>query len=166
MTNPEKSILHSSNEGTSQFLTFILAGEEYGVEILRVQEIRSWEEPTEIPNTPDYVLGVINLRGTVVPIVDLRRRFNLDNIDFDKTTVVVVVKVKHHKGERTMGLVVDAVSDVYDIQPDQIQPSPDFGGIVSTEFVQGLAKIDEKMIILLELDLLINQGVLSDTGKL
>lgn len=165
MTNSDTAMMHEKNEGTSQYLTFLLAGEEYGVEILRVQEIRGWEQPTDIPNTPDYVLGVINLRGTVVPIIDLRKRFNLENVGFGKTTVVVVVKVQHKKGERTMGLVVDAVSDVYDILPEQIRPSPDFGGVVSTEFVKGLAKINKNMIILLDLDLLINQGVLSEASN-
>lgn len=165
MTNSDTALMQDKNEDTSQYLTFMLAGEEYGVEILRVQEIRGWEPPTDIPNTPDYVLGVINLRGTVVPIIDLRKRFDLENVEFGKTTVVVVVKVQHGKGERTMGLVVDAVSDVYDILPEQIRPSPDFGGVVSTEFVKGLAKINKNMIILLDLDLLINQGVLSEAGN-
>ncbi|HKK15453.1 MAG TPA: chemotaxis protein CheW [Gammaproteobacteria bacterium] len=165
MTNSDTALMQDKNEDTSQYLTFMLAGEEYGVEILRVQEIRGWEPPTDIPNTPDYVLGVINLRGTVVPIIDLRKRFDLENVEFGKTTVVVVVKVQHEKGERTMGLVVDAVSDVYDILPEQIRPSPDFGGVVSTEFVKGLAKINKNMIILLDLDLLINQGVLSEAGN-
>lgn len=165
MTNSDTALMQDRTEGTSQYLTFILAGEEYGVEILRVQEIRGWEPPTDIPNTPDYVLGVINLRGSVVPIIDLRKRFGLENVEFGKTTVVIVVKVQHKKGERTMGLVVDAVSDVYDIQPEQIRPSPDFGGVVGTEFVKGLAKINKNMIILLDLDLLINQGVLSEAGN-
>ena len=165
MTNSDTALMQDKNEDTSQYLTFMLAGEEYGVEILRVQEIRGWEPPTDIPNTPDYVLGVINLRGTVVPIIDLRKRFDLEEVEFGKTTVVVVVKVQHKKGERTMGLVVDAVSDVYDILPEQVRPSPDFGGVVSTEFVRGLAKINKNMIILLDLDLLINQGVLSEASN-
>lgn len=161
MTNTDVFIKENNND-TSQYLTFMLSGEEYGVEILRVQEIRGWESPTEIPNTPDFVLGVINLRGTVVPIIDLRKRFDMDKIEFGKTTVVVVVKVHHENGERTMGLVVDAVSDVYDIQTDQIQPSPEFGGVVNSEFVKGLAKINKNMIILLDLDKLINMGVLNE----
>lgn len=147
---------------TSQYLTFILAGEEYGVEILRVQEIRSWEQPTEIPNTPDYILGVINLRGTVVPIVDLRKRFCLEQAVVSSTTVVIVVKVQHSRGQRIVGMAVDAVSDVYNIQPEQIRPVPEFGGVIHTEYVQGLATIEDGMIILLDIDALINVGILSN----
>ena len=154
---------------SDQYLTFLLADEEYGVNILRVQEIRGWESATSIPNTPDYILGVINLRGTIVPILDLRRRFGLSNTEFDGTTVVVVVKVKHDGTERTVGMVVDAVSEVYNVSKEMIRDAPDLGGAaISTDFVMGLAPVDEKMIILLDVDLLIQKGVLeiSDTEKL
>jgi len=147
--------------GSDQYLTFILAGEEYGIDILRVQEIRGWEKVTNIPNTAEYVLGVINLRGTVVPIIDLRKRFGLSGMEFTATTVVVVVKVEHQKSERTIGLVVDAVSEVYNIPEEIIRDAPDLGGAISTEFIKGLATIDEKMIILLDINLLVNIGVLA-----
>jgi purine-binding chemotaxis protein CheW len=152
-------------DATNQYLTFLLAGEEYGVDILKVQEIRSWEQPTMLPNTVDYVLGVINLRGTVVPIIDLRRRFSMDKSQFGQTTVVVVVKVSSADKERTVGIVVDAVSEVYNVSDDQIRPAPDLGGAISTEFVKGLATMDEKMIILLDIDKLITAGVLKEIEK-
>ena len=115
-----------------------------------------------LPNTLDYVLGVINLRGTVVPIIDLRRRFALDQAQFDQTTVVVVVKVTGADKERTVGIVVDAVSEVYNVHDEQIRPAPDLGGAISTEFVKGLATLDEKMLILLDIDKLITAGVLRE----
>lgn len=138
-----------------QYLTFILAGEEYGVDILRVQEIKGWDKATPIPNTPDYIKGVINLRGTVVPIIDLRRRFSLDSIEYGNTTVIMVLKVNGEKGERTMGFVVDAVSDVYTVDKSQLKPAPDFGGSVSADFIKGLVTVDSKMVILLDIDRLV-----------
>ena len=141
---------------TEQYLTFMLAGEEYGVDILRVQEIKGWDRVTPIPNTPMYVLGVINLRGTVVPVLDLRARFDLPAIEVGPTTVVIVLKIKSQDHERTLGVVVDAVSEVYNVSDDVIGPTPDFGGEISTEFVKGLARVDDKMVILLDVDNLID----------
>lgn len=146
---------------TDQYLTFILAGEEYGVDILRVQEIKGWDSVTPIPNTPDYIKGVINLRGTIVPIIDLRHRFSLDEIPYGATTVVIVLKVNSDKGNRTMGIVVDAVSDVYNVATDEMKPPPDFGTI-SIDYVKGLATVDEKMVIALDIDRLLNSGVVED----
>ncbi|MFH0342606.1 MAG: chemotaxis protein CheW [Chromatiales bacterium] len=142
-----------------QYLTFVLAGTEYGVDILRVQEIKGWDTATEIPNTPEYIRGIINLRGTVVPIVDLRKRFHMEAVAYGNTTVVVVLKVRGAGGERTMGFVVDAVSDVYNITADQIKAVPNFGTSVSTEFVRGLAAVGDKMVILLEIDQLVDAGI-------
>jgi purine-binding chemotaxis protein CheW len=142
-----------------QYLTFILAGEEYGVDILRVQEIKGWDKATPIPNTPDYIKGVINLRGTVVPIVDLRRRFGLEQIDYGSTTVIMVLKVRGEKGERTMGFVVDAVSDVYNVDRSQMKSAPDFGGSVNSDFIKGLVTVDTKMIILLDVDRLVTTNL-------
>jgi purine-binding chemotaxis protein CheW len=146
-------------ENANQFLTFMLAGEEYGVDILRVQEIKGWENATEIPNTPEYIRGVMNLRGTIVPIVDLRSRFELEKVEYSNTTVVIVLKIKTEKSEKTIGFVVDAVSDVYNVTEEQLKPSPDFGNSVSTEFVKGLATVDEKMLILLDIDHLIDVDI-------
>ncbi len=146
----------------NQFLTFMLAGEEYGVDILRVQEIKGWDTVTKIPNTPEYIRGVINLRGTIVPIIDLRLRFNLDYLEYGVTTVVIVVKVNSEGGkERTMGIVVDAVSDVYNISNEDFRESPDFGSAVDTDFVKGLTTVNEKMVILLDIDHMLNSAELN-----
>ncbi len=156
----EESVIGLDSEtDANQFLTFMLAGEEYGVDILRVQEIKGWENATEIPNTPDYIEGVMNLRGTIVPIVDLRSRFELERVEYSNTTVVIVLKVKSGDSEKTIGFVVDAVSDVYNVTDEQLKPSPDFGKSVSTEFVSGLATVDEKMLILLDIDHLIDANI-------
>jgi purine-binding chemotaxis protein CheW len=147
---------------TNKYLTFVLATEEYAVDILRVQEIKGWNKITTIPNTPHYICGVINLRGTIVPIIDLRMRFNLDRLEYGPMTVVVVVKVISSKGkERTMGVVVDAVSDVYDVSDNDIKPPPDFGSSISTEFIKGLTTVDNKMVIVLDIDRLLNSNELA-----
>jgi len=144
-----------------QYLTFMLAGEEYGVDILRVQEIKGWDTVTKIPNTPEYIRGVINLRGTIVPIIDMRLRFNLEQLDYGATTVVIVVKVQGDNGkDRTMGIVVDAVSDVYNILNDDFRESPDFGTAVDTNFVKGLTTVNEKMVILIDIDHMCNSAEL------
>lgn len=148
-------------DGLDQYLTFMLADEEYGVDILRVQEIKGWDGVTPMPNMPNYILGVINLRGTVVPIIDLRKLFQLDSVPFDKTTVVIVVRISSEdENERTMGIVVDAVSEVHNICSTEIKPSPDFGGACSTESIKGLATQDDRMLIMLDIDHLLNNGVL------
>lgn len=154
----EYDITHQIESGTAggQYLTFMLAGEEYGVEILKVQEIKGWDKVTPIPNTPEHVLGVLNLRGAVVPIIDLRKRFSLDSIDYGPTTVVIVVKMLQDGQDRTVGLVVDAVADVYRLESSEIQPPPNMGGTIHTDFVRGLATVSEKMVILLEVDALID----------
>lgn len=151
----------SGDSDADQYLTFMLAGEEYGVDILRVQEIKGWDHVTPIPNTPKYIKGVINLRGTIVPIIDLRERFSLESIPYGLTTVVIVLKVNGEKGSRTMGIVVDAVSEVYNISEDSLKPAPDFGQAISTDFVKGLGTVDDKMIIVLDIDHLLNSSVLN-----
>ena len=152
----------SGTDSSEQYLTFMLAGEEYGVDILRVQEIKGWDKVTRIPHTPDYVLGVINLRGAVVPILDLRRRFGLETIEFGPTTVVIVVRVMSGRGERTVGVVVDAVSEVYNVDADDTKPPPDVCGSVDTVFVKALATIEEKMLILLDIDRLIGNSIVDE----
>src|SRR5580692_6196854 len=149
----------SAAETSEQYLTFMLAGEEYGVDILRVQEIKGWDKVTRIPHTPDYVLGVINLRGAVVPILDLRRRFGLETIVFGPTTVVIVVRVMSGLTERTVGMVVDAVSEVYNVDAADTKPPPDVCGSVDTVFVKALATVEEKMLILLDIDRLIANSI-------
>jgi purine-binding chemotaxis protein CheW len=150
--------------GSGQYLTFQLAGEEYGVDILRVQEIKGWERATRIPHAPHYVLGVINLRGAIVPIIELRRRFSLESVEFGPTTVVIVVKVAGERGERTVGMVVDAVCEVYNVAATDVNPPPEVGSSVDTAFVRGLAAVEDKMLILLDIDRLINASVLDGLG--
>jgi purine-binding chemotaxis protein CheW len=153
--------LQDQNSGTGQLLTFILGGEEYGLDILNVQEIRSWEQATSIPNTPDYVLGVINLRGLIVPIIDLRNRFEMEGTEYGPLTVIIIVKLSgNSKSSRTVGMVVDEVSDVYNIAEEDIGELPDLGSVVGTEFIKGVASVKEKMVIILDIDLLIDTGVL------
>ena len=154
-------MLLDSASGEDQYLTFILAGEEYGVDILRVQEIRGWGPVTPIPNTPGYIKGVINLRGSIVPIVDLRERFGLEAVTYGPTTVVIVLKVFHETRDRVMGVVVDAVSDVYNIRPDELKPAPDFGESATIEYVHGLGAVEDKMIIVLDIDHLLTIGDIS-----
>ena len=157
----ENSILQDQDADSVQYLTFMLANEEYGIDILRVQEIKGWETATAIPNAPGYILGVINLRGKVIPIVDLRTLFQLPSIEYGSSTVVIVVKVEYEGHSRTVGMVVDAVSEVYNISESMEQATPDFGGIVNVEFVKGLTTVDGNMIILLDIDKLINIGALN-----
>lgn len=123
-----------------EFLTFELGKEEYAVEILRVQEIRGWQRPDPLPNVPHYIKGVVDLRGTIVPIIDLRDRFNLP-VSYDATTVVVVVHVITSNGERVIGLVVDSVSDVQQFDVDNLQPAPDISTSVESQFILGLTTV-------------------------
>ncbi len=162
---PNKADARAPAAGAArQYLTFRLAGEEYGVDILRVQEIKGWERATRIPHAPSYMLGVTNLRGSIVPIIDLRRRFGLTVAEFGATTVVIVVRVAGENTERTVGVVVDAVCDVYSVADAAVQPAPEIGAGADSAFVKGLATIDGKMLILLDLDLLINASVFDALG--
>ncbi len=141
----------NENEQTDQYLTFIMADEEYGVDILRVQEIRGWESVTPIPNSPSHIKGVINLRGTIVPIVDLRKRFGLAEVNYGPLTVVIVLKVDTNKGDRIMGIVVDAVSDVYSLSHEDMKSAPDLGDQINTSYIKGLVNVNSKMVILLDI---------------
>jgi purine-binding chemotaxis protein CheW len=133
---------------SAQYLTFALGGAEYGVEIRKVQEIRGYAPTTPIPNTPPHVMGVMNLRGAIVPVVDLRRALGMPATEYTSFTVIVVVTV----GTRAMGLIVDAVSDVLDVERGAMQPTPDFGTQVDERFVRGLAHAGGKLVILLDID--------------
>jgi purine-binding chemotaxis protein CheW len=148
-------VMGSVAEGMQQYLTFELNGEHYGVEILRVQEIKGWNQVTPIPNTPPHLCGVSNLRGAIVPIVDLRLFFGMPFQAYTKTTVVVVLRVEDVT-QRRVGIVVDAVSDAHNVHPDDIRETPDFGDVVSTAFISGLTRIDDKMVMLLDVDTLLN----------
>jgi purine-binding chemotaxis protein CheW len=138
----------------SQFLTFQLGEELYGVDILRVQEIKGYTTVTKIPNTPSHIKGVLNLRGTIVPIIELRTKFGMPTIEYTMFTVIVVVVVQ----EKVMGLIVDAVSDVLDIAKSDIQPPPKFGAKIDVSFLNGIGKSGDKLIALLNMDQLLSDG--------
>ena len=137
-----------------QFLTFQLGEELYGVDILRVQEIKGYTAVTRIPNMPEYIKGVLNLRGTIVPIIELRTKFSMPHVDYTAFTVIVVVVVR----DKVMGLVVDAVSDVLDIDKKDIQPPPAFGAQVDVSFLNGIGKAGDKLVAILDIDQLLTEG--------
>ncbi|MGM0553336.1 MAG: chemotaxis protein CheW [Pseudomonadota bacterium] len=161
-----ESIQDPATAGDDQYLTFILADEEYGVDILRVQEIKGWERPTPLPNTPDYIRGVINVRGMIVPIIDMRRRFGMEPLEYGPTTVVIMLRVVNEDRDRVMGVVVDAVSEVYSIGGGDLQPAPDFSTRIGIDFVRGLATIDDKMILMLDIDTLLGPGLIASEHAL
>ena len=143
-TNPEKKVSGESRE----LLTFTLGSEEYGIDILKVQEIRGYEAVTTIAHAPEFIKGVINLRGIIVPIVDMRIKFKLGNVSYDETTVVIVLNFAN----RVVGMVVDGVSDVITLKEEQIKPAPEFGASLDTKYLQGLGTVDERMIILVDIE--------------
>ncbi|HET7809447.1 MAG TPA: chemotaxis protein CheW [Steroidobacteraceae bacterium] len=138
--------------GSRQVLTFSLGREVYGVDILRVKEIRGWSPVTRIPQSPGSVLGVLNLRGAIVPIIDLRVRFSLASAEFNAMTVIIVLSLRTGEGQRECGVVVDNVKDVVDIDVDNIRPVPSMSAGAASEFIQGITTIDEQMLILLNPD--------------
>ena len=131
----------------SQFVTFTIDDEEFGIEILKVQEIIGYTKPTHVPNSPEFIGGVINLRGVIIPIIDLRKKFHMPHKEYDKFTVVIVLEVVG----KTMGIIVDAVSDVLSLSDENIQPPPEFSKFKS-EFLKGMGKLGEKLVILLNID--------------
>jgi purine-binding chemotaxis protein CheW len=131
-----------------EFLAFKLGAEEYGIDILRVQEIRSYEEPTRIANAPAFIKGVVNLRGVIVPIVDMRLKFNLDNARYDSFTVVIVLNV----AGRVVGMVVDAVSDVITLTAEQLRPVPAFNSGIDSEHLLAIGALDQRMLILVDIE--------------
>jgi purine-binding chemotaxis protein CheW len=156
MATTDSTAIDMVAQDEQQYLTFIMAGEEYGVDILAVQEIRGWEQSTVIPNAPDYIKGVINLRGTIVPIMDLRARFGLPRVEYSPVTVVIILKVEGHHGERVMGIVVDAVSDVYTIAEGTTRRAPELSEDNNSMFIKGLVNVNDKMVILLDVSSLLS----------
>ena len=154
MTTHESQTGKSSNAG--EYLTFTLGQENYGLEILKVREIRGYDSVTRIANTPDYIKGVINLRGTIVPILDLRIKFGLPSPAYDQFTVVVILNV----AGRELGVVVDGVSDVVALTPEQVRPAPSLSPSVDTRYVTGLGALDDRMLILVDIERLIDSGAL------
>jgi purine-binding chemotaxis protein CheW len=148
-----------ANENTaggagSEFLTFRLGSEEYGIDILKVQEIRGYDTVTTIANTPAYIKGVINLRGAIVPIVDLRIRFNLGAVEYNQFTVVIILNL----GQRVTGIVVDSVSDVLALAPEQIRPAPELAATLDTRYITGLGTVGERMLILVDIEKLMGSN--------
>lgn len=146
-----------AEDGLKQVLTFSLGGETYGVDILRVQEIRGWSPVTPIPRSPPSMLGVLNLRGEILPVIDLRARFGLPAAEFTALTVIIVLSVRAARGQRECGIVVDDVRDVVDISPESIRPAPSMSGSSANEFIQGIATLDQLMLVLLKVDELVLQ---------
>ena len=145
----EKKVAHD-NHG-NEYLVFTLGKEEYGIEILKVQEIRGCERVTRLANTPEFITGVTNLRGVIVPIVDLRIKFDLAGVEINEKTVVIVLSLS----QRVVGIVVDGVSDVLSLNADEIKPAPDFSVTLSTDYLLGLGSVDERMIILVDIEKLL-----------
>ncbi|MDN4060793.1 chemotaxis protein CheW [Massilia sp. YIM B02769] len=140
------------NDGVLEALAFKLGNEEYGIKILKVQEIRGYESVTRIASAPEHVKGVVNLRGTIVPIVDMRIKFNLGTPTYNQFTVVIILNIQ----DRVVGMVVDSVSDVISLTAEQIKPAPDMGGALNTDYLIGLGTVDERMIILVDIDRLMS----------
>ncbi|OZI32624.1 chemotaxis protein CheW [Bordetella genomosp. 1] len=134
----------------NEFLVFTLGSEEYGIDILKVQEIRGYDADavTRIANVPTFIKGVTNLRGIIVPIIDLRIKFNLGSVEYNEQTVVIILNLDH----RVVGIVVDGVSDVLMLNAGQIRPAPEFGATLSTEYLTGLGTVDERMLILVDIE--------------
>ncbi|MDY7538007.1 chemotaxis protein CheW [Undibacterium sp. RTI2.2] len=141
-----------SDIATHEFLAFTLGNEEYGIDILKVQEIRGYEAVTRIANAPNFLKGVINLRGIIVPVVDMRIKFNLGEPTYDQFTVVIILNI----GGRIVGMVVDSVSDVTTLLPEQVRPAPEMGTTFSSDFLIGLGTLEERMLILVDIDKLMS----------
>ena len=144
----------SSEAAGREFLAFTLGSEEYGIDILKVQEIRGYEAVTRIANAPEFIKGVINLRGIIIPVVDMRIKFNLGTPVYDQFTVVIILNI----AGRVMGMVVDSVSDVTTLLPDQVKPAPEMGTAFNSDYMIGLGTIDERMLILVDIDKLMSSG--------
>ena len=144
----------ATDESAGEFLTFALGPEEYAIDILKVQEIRCYEAPTVIANMPDFIKGVVNLRGTIVPIADLRLRFSLGQADYTPFTVVIILNLSG----RIVGIVVDSVSDVVSLTPADIRPAPEFAGKFDTRYIVGLASVDEHMLIVTDIERLMTSA--------
>ena len=146
------SITQTTTQGIegagSEYLAFTLGSEEYGIDILKVQEIRGYEAVTRIANAPEFIKGVINLRGIIIPVVDMRIKFKLGTPTYDQFTVVIILNI----AGRVMGMVVDSVSDVTTLTPDQVKPAPDMGSAFSTDYLIGLGTVDDRMLILVDID--------------
>ena len=156
-----REIANKATLAGGEFLTFRLGGEEYGIDILRVQEIRSYEQPTRIANAPSFIKGVVNLRGVIVPIVDLRLKLGCDTANYDSFTVVIVLNVKG----RVVGAVVDSVSDVLQLTKEAVKAAPELSSSVDTSFITGIGNVGDRMLILIDIESFMSSadmGLISD----
>ena len=147
----------ATRESTREVLVFVLGAEEYGVDILKVQEIRGYEKVTPIPSAPEYLKGVVNLRGTIVPVIDMRVKFGMSEPRYDAFTVVIILRLAH----RVIGIVVDAVSDVVALAHDEVKSAPQLGTVVDASFIAGLATQNDRMVLLLDIEKLLSSGELN-----
>ena len=162
MMGAMEKLEHASAVGAREYLTFRLDREEYGIDILKVQEIRGYERPTRIANAPDFLKGVINLRGTIVPIVDMRLKFACASANYDPSTVVIILNLR----QRIVGVVVDSVSDVMEIPAENVRPAPDIDSMIDSSAVVGLGSFGERMLILLDIEHLMSSpdmGLVSES---
>jgi len=142
------SVVNAVVERPREYLTFRLGEEEYGIDILKVQEIRGYEQPTRIANAPSFIKGVVNLRGVIVPIVDMRLKFGLGSAEYNDFTVVIILNL----GARVVGMVVDSVSDVMELSPEQIRDTPEIDSVVDSSYITGLGTLNERMLILIAIE--------------
>lgn len=142
----------AGSEAAREYLTFTLGDEEYGIDILKVQEIRGYDAVTKIANSPAFIKGVINMRGVIVPIIDMRLKFNLGQVEYNQFTVVIILNI----AGRVVGIVVDGVSDVIALGRDQIRPAPEFGAVLDTNYIDGLATLDQRMVIVVDIERLVS----------
>jgi purine-binding chemotaxis protein CheW len=165
-TQPSSTSAPGSNSDRDiagqEFLAFTLGKEEYGIDILKVQEIRGYEAVTRIANSPDFIKGVVNLRGIIVPIVDMRIKFNLGEPTYNQFTVVIILNI----AGRVMGMVVDSVSDVITLSPEQVKPAPEMGTALNTDYLIGLGTLDERMLILVDIDKLMSSAEMGLIDKI
>ncbi len=156
----EKGVDGVGGDLAGKYLTFNLGNEEYGVDIMKVREIIGVMEITAVPHTPEYIKGVINLRGRVIPVLDLRLSFGLEPREYDDRTCIIVVEVVSGNGNIMIGMLVDSVSEVLNIEGDNIEPPPDFGTVAETESILGMGKVKEEVKILLDVDRVVGRGVM------
>jgi purine-binding chemotaxis protein CheW len=162
--NRESKKMDNTTSQDNEVLSFRLAKEEYAISILKVQEIRGYEEPTMLPSAPACIKGIMNLRGSIVPIVDMRILFNLGEPVYDQFTVVIVLNIKNH----VIGMVVDSVSDVVTLADEQVRPAPEMGTTADGDYITGLGTVGERMLILLDIDRLMSSeqlGLITNTQK-
>jgi purine-binding chemotaxis protein CheW len=160
MSTIESNHGHATKEGAREYLTFKLDQEEYGIDILKVQEIRGYERPTRIANAPSFIKGVVNLRGTIVPIIDMRLKFNCVKAEYNAFTVVIILNLR----TRIVGVVVDSVSDVMELPPENLKAAPDIDGVIDSAAVLGLGSLGDRMLILLDIEKLmsgVDMGLIS-----